>query len=302
VFNKTNVWAVGELYINDSTGKPDMSNPYNASHWDGNKWTLIKVPTELYGGAILYAPIYTIFAFSETNIWTFNVAGSYSHWDGTSWNTHYVPARSGGGNKLWGSDPSNLYLVGTDGSISHCNGSSWTQMSSNTTVDLQDVWGADANHIWATGTNDVDGHSIVLQCDGTNWTTIYDNNVQSTKTDYTFATAWSDNLSFLYMDGGSGLHILTSSNANIGPQIKTGLTYAATCIRGVNQNDLFDVSAGGEIAHYNGSSWHLYPEVQSLNGNVAWWYCVHPTTDFIAIGGLYFTGFNSLPVVLRGYR
>lgn len=32
VFDKNNAWAVGEIYLNDSTGKLDIANPYNAQN------------------------------------------------------------------------------------------------------------------------------------------------------------------------------------------------------------------------------------------------------------------------------
>jgi hypothetical protein len=304
VFDRNNAWAVGEIYLNDSTRKPNMSNPYNAAHWDGSKWTIKKVPTALYGGSILNSSIYTIYAFNENDIWTFSIAGSYSHWNGTAWTTQYVAERSGGGNKYWGISSTNLFLVGTGGSISHYNGSSWTRMSSNTTCDLQDIWGIDATHIWSAGFNVVDGHSVVLQFNGTNWTTLYDSNNKPDSAKYQFSTLWTNNTSSVWMDGGSGLRMLIQSNLNIGAQIKTGLTYVGSRIRGVNQNDLFDVSEGGEAAHYNGSSWNLYTEFQLLTGGNAGWNSVHPSNDFVLIGGACYNLaiLNSTPLVVRGYR
>jgi hypothetical protein len=89
---------------------------------------------------------------------------------------------------------------------------------------------------------------------------------------------------------------------SIGPNITTGLTYTVSRIRGINQNDIYDVTTGGEVAHYNGSSWHCYPEIQTLGGGNAGWGSVYPKNDFVVIGGSIFTGLNGFPVVVRGYR
>ena len=39
IINDSDIWAVGSIYLNDSTGQPDYT-AYNAVHWDGNKWEL----------------------------------------------------------------------------------------------------------------------------------------------------------------------------------------------------------------------------------------------------------------------
>ncbi|MGB9664445.1 MAG: hypothetical protein ACPL25_05950 [Ignavibacteria bacterium] len=36
IINENNIWAVGEIYMNDSLGRPEP-NAYNAIHWDGTK-------------------------------------------------------------------------------------------------------------------------------------------------------------------------------------------------------------------------------------------------------------------------
>jgi hypothetical protein len=304
VFDRNNAWAVGEIYLNDSTGKPDMSNPYNVAHWDGSKWEL-KIITVTFRGNPVTTSIEGIFAFSPTDIWLAS-GGDPMHGDGQNWIDYDIRTITGNNSldisKGWENNSSSMFFVGRGSSIAHFNGSSWTKMTSNTTVDFQDIWGIDGNHIWATGTNTGDGHCVVLQYNGSNWTTLYDSNNQPNATKYQFSTLWSSNSSSLFLDGGSGLHILTLSNLNIGSQINTGLTYVGSCIRGVNQNDIYDVTTGGEVSHYNGSSWHLYPEVQSIGGNNAWWRSVHPTNDFVIISGEQFTGLNSFPVVVRGYR
>ncbi|MBN1396723.1 MAG: hypothetical protein JXA06_01700 [Bacteroidetes bacterium] len=302
VFDRNNAWAVGEIYLNDSTGKPDMENPYNCAHWDGVMWAYEKIPTAIFGNSEnVHAEIYTIYSFGESDIWTFSITGSYSHWDGVEWTTNYVSERSGGGNELWGLSSINLFLVGTNGSNTHYNGTSWTKMTSNTTVDLQDIWGIDANHIWATGTNTSDGHCVVLQFNGTNWTTIYDNENKPINQIQYFKTLWTDNKDYLILDGGSYTNILNLQNGSF-TRIDSISTYEVFCLRGVNRNDIFHVGYGSEVTHYNGVNWYLYNEFKALNVGNAWFTGVYPTRDMIVIGGLFLTDLNGFPIVIRGYR
>ena len=44
IINDSDIWAVGAIYTSPET-------TYNAAHWDGNKWRLIQIPTEIFGGA-----------------------------------------------------------------------------------------------------------------------------------------------------------------------------------------------------------------------------------------------------------
>lgn len=37
IIDENNIWAVGEIYLNDSTGQPDPM-PYNAIQWNGIQW------------------------------------------------------------------------------------------------------------------------------------------------------------------------------------------------------------------------------------------------------------------------
>lgn len=300
VFSRNNAWAVGEMYLLDSTGQVDMNHRYNVARWNGTKWQLLQVATESFGGSFGHADMYTIYAFDTGSVWTFSSAGSYCKWNGTSWESHYVSERSGGGMKLWGTSPTNLYLVGTNGSISRYNGSSWTQMTSNTTVDLQDIFGLDATHIWATGTNVSDGHSAIMQSDGKSWKTIYDNANEPPTLVYYFGTIWTDNSYFIYLDG-SGLRTLRLDDFVFGKGIKTGLTYMVSCIRGTGENDIFAVSTGGEAVHFNGVSWFRYQDFHSFGGNGRW-ESMYATRDFIMIGGYLYTGLFGVPILARGYR
>ena len=52
-----------------------------------------------------------------------------------------------------GTDPNNVWAVGSGGKILKWNGSAWSAQTSGTTEFLNKVWGTDANNIWAVGDN-----------------------------------------------------------------------------------------------------------------------------------------------------
>jgi len=295
VFSKDNAWAVGEIYLNDSTGQVDMNRRYNAARWNGIEWQLFQVPTESFGGSFGHAVLYTIFAFDTNSVWTFSDAGSYCKWNGISWESHYVPERSGGGNRLWGTSPNNLFLVGTNGSISKFNGSTWTKMTSSTTVDLQDIYGLDANHIWATGTNNDYNGSVILSFDGTVWKKLYEGN------SFGFSSVWINKGRRLFVAGDSGPWKYDLDNQSF-ISIPTPSQYIMYCVRATDVNDVFFSGQNSEITHYNGTSYRLFIDVQSMINADTWWYSIKPSGNFVVAGGGYYMGYNFAPIVARGYR
>jgi len=67
IIDENNIWAVGEIYLLDSLGQPDL-NRYNLAVWDGNNWEVRRAPY-YYQRQPLYHPIQSIFAFSINDIW-----------------------------------------------------------------------------------------------------------------------------------------------------------------------------------------------------------------------------------------
>jgi hypothetical protein len=305
VFSQNKAIAVGQIFLQDSTGQIDQSNPYIGAEWDGQKWTKIKLTYVYNSQSYIFTEVNGIWVVGNSDYWF--AAGSVFHWDGQSSQAQLVFSRltlsdpNATVEKIWGVSGTNMFGVGKSGTIVHYDGHSWTKMASNTTVDLQDIWGIDGSHIWATGFNNSDGHCVVLQCNGTSWSTIYDSaNLPPNKIQY-FNTVWTDNVSSLYLDGGSYTQILNLQDGTF-KRTDSLSTNEVFKIRGTKHNDIFRVGYGGETVHYNGATWHLYPELKTLNGGTAWFYSVFPTSDMVMIGGLFPTALNGFPVVVRGYR
>ncbi len=303
VFEVNNAWVVGEIHTAQTDKVDSLGNwvtPYNAAHWDGSKWTSLKIQFyTICGQADIYAyPAYAIWAFSPTDIMIASNSQIARMNGVTQIGTACLPVSV---NKIWGFNSNAVYTAGPLGQIGFWNGSSWMKMTSNTTVDLQDIWGIDGSHIWATGTNVSDGHCVVLQCNGTSWTTIYDNATKSPNEVQAFYTVWSDHGSEIYLAGQSWIRLMNLSNGTF-RTLDSLSHYEAERIRGLSANDIFQVGFGSEVMHFNGKSWYHYPEILSLNGGNAWFYSVHPTNDFVVLGGIYLTALNGFPVVIRGYR
>lgn len=302
VFSRDNAWAVGEIFLRDSNGVIDNGTRYNGAHWDGMKWTLMRIPYYFQGQPI-YNPLYCVFAFNENDIWF--AGNGVIHWNGQQHIPAEIPASVWGTflvNRIWGTSSNNIFIVGDNGSIAHYSNGTWTKMESHTTVDLQDVWGIDNEHVWATGTNIGDGHSVVLQYDGKQWTTIYDNANKPPNEKFGFRSVWTDRIDRIYLAGGSRTQLMNLNNKTFQQLNIPQQQWVAFNIRGINRRDIFQIGSAGETVHFNGVSWYLYPELKLLNEGFAGFNSVYPTTDFVLIGGLYLTALNGFPVVIRGYR
>ena len=84
---------------------------------------------------------------------------------GCRWTTENILPASG--NAIWGSGPTDVYLVGKMGIILHSTGDGkWTSQVSGTTADLHAIWGSGASDVYAAGTEGTIVHSTG---DGT-WT------------------------------------------------------------------------------------------------------------------------------------
>jgi hypothetical protein len=299
VFDKNSALAVGQILLNNTNGQADMENPYGIARWNGQNWQLQKI----YDNNNQIIPeLRGIFSFNGVDIWLAD--GGVYHWDGISskMSASYSRISLIGGvdngqsiNKLWGTSSYNLYGVGDKGMIAHYNGSSWQKMESGTTVDLNDIFGLDANHIWAIGTMSDGNGTVILSFDGMAWKSLYQGNY------YGFNSVWTNQSAWLYITCDSGPYQFNLKTKSF-IKLSTPSQDAMYCVRATGLNDVFFSGQNKEITNYNGSTWKLYTDVQALITTNAWWLSVKPTNDFVAVGGGYYMGYNFAPIVLRGYR
>jgi hypothetical protein len=295
VFDRNNAWAVGEIYLKDSNGQIEMGKLYNAARWDGNRWELKRIAVDFRGNTII-PPLDGIICFSQTQIWMIGSLPILG--DGTNWTIYDLRMTLDPNisiSKAWGLSPTNLIFISRGGGIVQYNSGNWSKMISNTTVDLQDIYGLDASHIWATGTNSDHNGTVILSFNGSQWHNLYEGN------QYGFSSVWIQGGERLNIAGDSGPWKFDLRSKSF-IKITSPAQYVMFCVRGSDANDVFFTGQNSEITHYNGSTYKLYTEVQNLIQADTWWNSIKVKQDFILAGGGYDMGYNFAPIVLRGYR
>lgn len=303
IFDQSNIWAVGEYYVNDSTGNPDYGVRYNASHWDGKKWSLTKIKVT-YLGIDVVAPLDGIYAFSPTDIW---LCGDFPiHGDGVTWKVYDIRSMPGleheSVSKAWGQNTNEMYFVGRSGSIIRYADGAWAKIHESIDVNYNDVFGVDGGHVWCSGYNSSTGRSVVLRYSQSIWSAIYDNENDPNTDKYFISSVWGANESNMYLVGASGAHKYDSALTSIKKINIPDMQYVCFSVRGSSDNDIFVSGEGSEVFHFNGHSWHRYENIKSINSGFAWFTKVVPKKDIVVIGGGLTTKYGTQPIVIRGYR
>jgi len=262
IINDTLVYAVGEIYLTDSTGHYDPLI-YNLAVWNGTKWDIRRV-TVNFRGSLITPPLDGISYFSSSDIW---LVGSLPiHGDGQFWSIYDIRSMSGFENvslsRAWGTNSSDIYFAGGQGSLIHYVNSNWTKIESGTTLPINDIWGAQSSssqwEILAIASNPDSSANMILQ--------IYpDNSVSKLSTNGLLP--FSTGIWFVpereYYVVGSGVGQKSSLNDPSWSVYPSGVvtSYASGGIRGNGTNDVFAAGSFFEIVHYNGSTWHNYKDV-----------------------------------------
>ena len=265
IIDENNIWAVGEIYINDSLGNPDPTS-YNAVHWNGSSWELIRIGNS--GGWSCRA----LFAFSEINLW-FNAT---TKWNGLNYSVHDhgFPLEPNGDGwlvyKMWGSGDNDLYVVGNNGNIAHYNGSSWTKIQSGTNIEIQDIWGV--NNAGSPQRQVFCIASDKYQSIDKKVYSIKNNNVTEISNEglpWSLSSIWFNNKHKCYIVG-DGIFTKDLSSSNSWQNITLGITpYYTHAIRGTGLNDIVVGGSFGELLHFDGSTWYSYKgrELPDFIGN-----------------------------------
>lgn len=257
IINDTLIYAVGEIYILDSTGQDEIL--YNAVKWDGKKWNLMRVPSK---GSVTYPPHQTIWVISKSNI-LFSWGGGIITFDGINFtdDMRMNSLLSGAINKIFAFNSHAIYAVGNNGSIVHYNGSSWQKLESGTTLTIGDIWGVaqqnnNTSEVFCAAT------SNTIEQQGTKLLRISStNDVDSLpwNSPWFNYSVWTATGKTLYLCGSS---LLKYRNGNI---TETDFGIFLARIRGNANNDITVVGDFGFVSHYNGNKWQSYPELYHSN-------------------------------------
>ncbi len=300
--NDSDIWAVGDIY----TGTSDTAF-YNAVHWDGKQWTLVRIPQNLYNfdcslAGSAYGVLSAVFAFKDGNL-IFTSGGDFILWNGASF-TH-LPCPNGAANsgvsRLWGASESDFYAVGQSGFIIHYSGGTWTPLPSGTSLPIQDIWGATnpktgEEEILAVASNVLalpQGKKL-LEISGNTVTAVSDSGLPLALSSVWFIPGWK------YFIGGDGLY---SSNA-VGNSWESDTVINPSqytfSIRGTGEDDIFMVGGYGLVSHWNGRTLRQYTELGSFYGN-------YYSVDFkgnmaVTVGIMPGPTINTEGVILMGTR
>ncbi|HEX2867149.1 MAG TPA: hypothetical protein VHO03_08900 [Ignavibacteriales bacterium] len=268
IVNENDIWAVGEIYTNDSLGNYD-NQPYNAVHWDGSKWTLLRIMVNSFGTLKGYYPLRSVYALSSDNVW-FCTAADLIRWDGKKFESKAFfmlkAPYEWQVNRIWGKDENNIYCVGYNGALFHYKGKEWEKIETGTNSDLLDIYG-EGDNIFIAGSNSFKP-SVLLRLKNGEVTKIIDN-------PHPLALMILNYISgpvFSVWLKGMRLFTLTRFNLYMsdietkgeGQELWAGRPQDlhASVLRGNDVNDIFTSNVGeNSIMHYNGSTWHKFDEL-----------------------------------------
>ena len=260
IINDTDIWAVGEINIKDSSGA------YGAIHWNGRTWTLERVPY-YYKGQTYYSPIYSILAFGPADIW-FGI-GNMVNWTSGKFTPIEVGSSfSGLIRAMWGTSDTDFYIVSANGSIAlHSNtGATWRSLSSGTSTSIDDIWGkVDAETgkqvILAAVSN-----GILVQGGERGIIEIHKDGMVTKipwSPDRDVLSVWFSSLENIYT-AGDGIYNGNGTSWRLALPL-AGQDYTAR-VRGNGANDILVVGDYGYCVHFNGVSWQTYPQISLPNG------------------------------------
>ena len=268
IINENDIWAVGEIYMNDSLGQ---SIRYNAVHWNGSNWEFKRI--YYYGAcsAVTYPPLTAIWAFDENNIVVTN-GGSIGWFNGSTINLdcRVNPLLTGAINKLWGSSSNDLYAVGGAGNIVHYKNGSWTKIESGTSLFLADIAVNNSNELFTCGLNMSTVDGIIVKSDnGINFSTLVESDNISPSQLFkpklygTISSICFDQSNTLYAAGnivyqyklGRWDYLSSLPENYIGGNpgaFYRGYVYK---IRANASNDIWIAGDRNTLKHFNGSTW-----------------------------------------------
>ncbi|GAB4371765.1 MAG: hypothetical protein Kow0042_14680 [Calditrichia bacterium] len=305
ILNENDVWAVGEIHTPETDRFDSLGNwvpPFNAAHWNGNEWSLERIPVVTAWGTQSRAPLKAVFAFAADDLWVFGEAGSYGYWNGHIWKSEFVDARVGGINKIWGTSSSDIYFVGDNGNITHYDGRSWWRLYSGTEVDLKDVFGfTNPLKIWICGHKNDYSESLLLKVEGLKIKKIWSSNTYSPSLPLEGLVSSVCPLSenYVIVAGGEGIYWMRNGNGSFSRKDTLQLGHFPNRVRGKSINDIFVIGYEGMIWHFNGISWKKYSEIQNFTHHL---YSLSIYKDFVVIVGADYSHIQKKSVIYFGQR
>ena len=259
IIDENNIWAVGKIYMNDSTGKPGP-HAYNAIHWNGLKWKLYKFQFYTFCGQSSMGsyPASAIFVLNDSLIVISSASQLTYVEEEKQIKTECIPI-SISINKIWGNSSHNFYLVGNNGNIVHYQHGQWIKIESGTNLNIHDINGffnqftGKTEILCVADDPNFQGVSQVISIDEDNTTKFLNSNGIG----IAISSIWFKP-GIQYYIVGNGLYEKTYKHSASWVDLNKNRSITSNfmeTIRGNGFNDIIVAGAFGEIIHFNGLQW-----------------------------------------------
>ncbi len=265
IVNDTCVYAVGDLFLNDSTGRLETV-PYGLAKWNGFEWK----PMRIYSNdstRLVHALSPTgVIAFSDTDAWF--AAGGVFHFNGTTIDhSYWINGYPGNpdpvldsltyAERVWGTSSSDLYVGATNGGLAHFDGMSWRKIESGTHLYFEDIWGSKNPRTGQMEVLAVASDYLtstvreVVSLSPTTAEAVTDSGINNSLTGIWFVSG-----RMYWATGGDVFtrqdYLLPDAWFRASVPFTWNYKFA---VRGNDINDVIVVGTLGEVMHYNGYSW-----------------------------------------------
>ena len=194
------------------------------------------------------------------------------------WTAMQIPT-TGNLNGVWGSGPTDVYVVGDGGTILHYDGRKptaypwWDAMTSGTTKNLHGVWGSGKDDVFAVGTN-----GTVLHHDGKQW------NTMKAGTSYSLYTVWGNSDYSVFATGqyGAVRHTFRNSSPILWQYQSSGAGTTLRSLWGSSPTNVISVGDNGAIVRFDGTTWKAMGSGPSQSMQGLWG---SSASDVFAVGG-----------------
>lgn len=217
------------------------------SHWDGNKWSPIRVfPSP---------PLYALWIAPDSQIFAGGWWQEICQFDGEEWSSYHVPMDDYIFD-IWGTSSSDIYAVGIGRPI-HYDGTTWTRMEDSHIYQAWLVWGLSDTSVYVC---DFQGH--VDHYDGSTWT------LMDLPDNKSATSIWGTAPNDLYAGCGEGIiaHYDGTSWTRMGyiaddPIIALG---------GSSSSDVYAMTNTQSVYHYDGTTWSLISQCGGCGARAGW--------------------------------
>ena len=272
IVNEDDIWVVGQIIMDDpdSSWNGTGTETFNAAHWDGIEWEMIKISNGT-------AEAKAIHYFSEDDIWS-TYGGYPAYWDGNEWkwyHLHSMGIDAGIITSIWGTSSDNMYFVGYNGGIVHYDGANFTIMESGTDVNLREVHGSidrntDELTVWATGWGDSNLYNspgvLLKYVSSIGWQKIIDQKATPFDVSYRnlLSSVFSISSDEIMITANSSVYNLHTSEESY--YFTNFLNFSYAFIYDIAGNSKADLMIAGDYVnlwHYNGFSWFNYADLNN---------------------------------------